>query len=268
MARNKNLTSLISQTRRMGHHNGKEALAKAVMDSLPLSNTFPVKTFASICGQGYLRSQADLITDGVMKRPSEPTTEQQLGTDTSVFFFLAPFSYPNTQCGILFKKELQKAYKSKSNASPFDSGGLINHFKLPIGIAPKDFLNRHLLPVPGHEELLETSLVYLFKDPKDYIFGEDPLHSGPVTLTGGDRRRWTHEVRIASPIPVYEPTGIEAVFLMKDRLTDPEIENFLTYCKTHGILRIRFDAPFDQAFDTMKKLCISYIEDKIGALVP
>ena len=268
MVKKKNLASLTTQTRKMGHHNGKETLAQAVMASLPLSNTFPVKTFASICGQRYLRSQADLMAAGIMKQPSGPTTEQQLGTDTSVFFFLAPFSYPNTQCGILFKREMQKTYKNKGEASSFDSGGLIRHFTLPAGIAPKGFLSRHLLPVPGHEELLETSLVYLFKDPKDYIFGKDPLHSGPVVLSGGDRRRWTHEVRIASPIPVYDALQVEAVFLMKDRLTVPEIENFLTYCKTHGILRIRFDAPFDQAFDKMKQLCINYIEDKIGALAP
>ncbi|MDA8134274.1 MAG: hypothetical protein M0T82_06585 [Desulfobacteraceae bacterium] len=268
MVKKKNLASLTTQTQKMGHHNGKEILAKTVIDSLPLSNTFSIKNFTSICNQQYLRSQVELIADGTMEKQLSPTTEQQLGTDTFVFFFLAPFSYPNTQCGILFKKEMQKTYKNKSEASPFDSGGLLEKFTLPPGIAPKDFLYRHLLPVPEHEELLEAALIFLFNDPTDYIHGINPLHPSPVNITGGDRRRWTHEVRIASPIPIYDPTGIEAVFLMKNRLTEPGIEDFLTYCNNHGILSITFDSPLNQAFDEMKQLCIAHIEGKIGNLTP
>jgi len=46
------------------------------------------------------------------------------GNEDSVFFYVAPFRYPNTGCGLLFAATLESAHRDDGAATPFDSGWL------------------------------------------------------------------------------------------------------------------------------------------------
>ena len=85
-------------------------------------------------------------------------------------------------------------------ATPFDSGGLLKCFVLPGPETPQQFLARHELPIPEHRRYLRLSMDTLFSHPRDYVEGTEPCRPGPIGLSGGDCRRWTHEVRIPDRI--------------------------------------------------------------------
>ena len=97
----------------------------------------------------------------------------------------------------------------------------------------------------------------LFADPWDYVEGVEPTFSGPVGLTGGDERRWTHEVRIRDRLIVRE--NLEAVFLPKARFRDPIIEPLLTWCKEHNVPIESFEVPRDGQFEKLQKACLGYL---------
>jgi hypothetical protein len=67
-----------------------------------------------------------------------------LGTAGSVFFFVSPFRYPNTGCGLLFASTLELLHTDDGVASPFDSGGLLDVFtRSDMTESPREFLSRH-----------------------------------------------------------------------------------------------------------------------------
>ena len=101
--------------------------------------------------------------------------------------------------------------------------------------------------------------MYLFAAPSDYIYGDDPVKKGPVPLSGGDRRRWTHEVRIKRDISIEK--YLEAVFVARNRVILNHCEEFLTECREKGIPVQKFDAPANGAFEALKMECIDYLED-------
>ena len=103
----------------------------------------------------------------------------------------------------------------------------------------------------------------------DYLDGNDPTEPGPVLLVplkkeDADRRGWTHEVRIASPISLDKYEQIEAVFLVKNRLTNDSILRFFTDCQKNGIYTKPFDASKGNDFVKMQQMSIDYIKQKIG----
>ena len=73
------------------------ATAVRLSASLYLAHSASDANFSAICASGYLFSAARL---GKSRWPR--CTEVIMGTADSVFFYVSPFRYPNTSCGILF----------------------------------------------------------------------------------------------------------------------------------------------------------------------
>ena len=92
--------------------------------------------------------------------------------------------------------------------------------------------------------------------PKDLLIADD---AGPIGLAGGDRRRWTHEVRI--PDRVFVRTAqLQAVFARTALVGgDPAIENLFRWCELQGVDFLRFDTPRGNDFETLQRECALYI---------
>jgi hypothetical protein len=183
-----------------------------------------------------------------------------LGTADSVFFYVSPFRYPHTGCGLLFAHSLESEYENDGVATPFDSGGLMNKFIRPNpDEPPKEFLSRHELPIPEHRRYLCQSKDALFHTPADYVEGSHPRWPGPIGLDGGDQRRWTHEVRIPDRVPV-RGSHLQAVFAPKARVAaSSAVEDLFQWCTTEGVDRITFDTPRGDDFEALRRECLSYI---------
>jgi len=75
-------------------------------DSLYLAHSTSDEKFPHTCASGRLISAASLAAArGGLLRPS--CVEVLLGTADSVFFYVSPFRYPNTSCGLLFAASLE-----------------------------------------------------------------------------------------------------------------------------------------------------------------
>lgn len=237
---------------------------------MPLSHAAPAATFAKICRSGAIISQQAVAN--MRKESLGDTTEVVLGTENNVFLYAAPFRYPGTDCGFLFRRDLEDAADLKGAASPFDSGAL-EQFKesLDLGEAPRDFLAHHALPLPGHRDLLADTLTWSFRDPEHYIdLSSEPIGT-PVGLSEGDRRRWTHEVRIQDSLPIQGPEHhLEAVFIVRSRGNDPEIERYLTWCEETGVSYRVVDEPGVDRHEALKRACVDYLENHLalGGVTP
>jgi hypothetical protein len=75
--------------------------APHLSDSLYLAHSTSDTNFSDICASGRLRP-------AISPRPD--CAEVLLGTAGSVFFFVSPFRYPSTSCGLLFAKSLESDY--------------------------------------------------------------------------------------------------------------------------------------------------------------
>jgi hypothetical protein len=231
-------------------------LAGRIAERIPLSHGTSGVNFAKIAEKRVLLSPERL------PGWSQTCTEGKLGTGDGVFLFAGPFSYPKSECGFLFHYTLEDAEKAMGVATPFDSGGLCSVFtRASSSESVVDFLRRHEMPIPGHRTLLRASLESLFSDPWDYVHGADPLHPGPIGLVGGDRRRWTHEVRIHDQLGF--DCFLEAVFVAAGRANDRRVEGFLEHCDNLDVYWERIDAPHGNEFSALKKHCVDYLRKKL-----
>lgn len=264
--REANLRNLCQQLEQYAQAKGIAAAespsAARLSRRLFLSHATASAKFSLICEDGRLRSADRLASDGVTPRDPH-SAEVRLGTAGSVFFFAAPFRYPRTACGMLFSVTLEQAHRDDGAATPFDSGGLAGVFAQPDPLEPAhDFLSRHELPLPDHRDYLALCLGWLFDKPWDYVEGLEPKWPGPIGLTGGDQRRWTHEVRI--PNQVWIRTGhLQAVFAPVGKTGDPAIGQLLEWCKKEGIDRITFHTSRGDDFETLRRECVDYIYRKL-----
>ena len=244
----------------MGKDNGERPAADRIAYMLPISTATSIANASKIIESRRLYSKKRLIEMGLSKKKGKKTPEEIFGTDRAVFFFCAPFAYPDTDCGFLFKPEIENVFSNHATTSPFDSGGLLEKFTINSSDKdPVSFLKNHLLPPVDHRKLLCESLMYLFAAPLDYIYGDDPIRNGPIPLSGGDRRRWTHEVRIEKDISIEK--HLEAVFVPINRTIEKNLEIFLTKCKYEKIPVKKFVAPTHGKFEALKMECIDYLED-------
>ncbi|MDP3000887.1 MAG: hypothetical protein Q8N47_25615 [Bryobacterales bacterium] len=271
MSRRRYEANLIELQERMtayARENGIEVADPApdtvrLSHSLYLAHSTASDDFSKICAAGRLLSATQLALRG--GKASKPgSVKVLLGTADSVFFYVAPFRYPNTGCGLLFARSLEEHRMDDGVATPFDSGGLVHVLVRPNPAEPvRDFLSRHELPIPDYREYLRISLATLFDKPVDYIEGSQPRWSGPIGLMGGDRRRWTHEVRI--PREVWIRTGdLQAVFAPISRVaSDPEIGRLFEWCKSEGRDRISFNTARGDDFEALRRECVKYIYSKL-----
>jgi hypothetical protein len=181
-----------------------------------------------------------------------------------VFFYVSPFRYPHTGCGLLFAHTLELDYENEGVATPFDSGALVNIFKWRNPAeSPQEFLSRHELPIPEHRRYLCQCMDALFHKPEDYVEGLDPRRPGPIGLDGGDHRRWTHEVRIPDRVPV-RGSHLQAVFAPKARVAaNRAVKEFFKWCATEGVDHISFDTPRGNDFAALRQQCLAYIRHKL-----
>ena len=247
----------------IGVPNPSSGAAAHLSDSLYLAHSTSGEKFSDICGSGYLASAARLAA--ARSQPLAPGgAEVILGTAGSVFFYVSPFRYPNTGCGFLFAKTLESDRSDDGVATPFDSGGLLKVFtRLDAAEPPRAFLSRHELPIPEHRRYLGLSMEVLFDKPEDYVEGLEPRLPGPIGLTGGDRRRWTHEVRISDQVLV-RGSHLQAVFAPRARVAaDPEVEELFRWCAREGVDHISFDTPRRNDFEALRRECLAYTRRKL-----
>src|ERR1035438_1895462 len=235
------------------------ATAVPLSSSLYLANSASDANFSAICATGYLSSAARL---GRSQSPKCP--EVILGTAGSVFFYVSPFRYPNTGCGLLFANSMELQHENDGVATPFDSGGLVSILtRRDPNESPREFLSRHELPIPDHRRYLCRSMDALFNKPEDYAEGSHPRWPGPIGLDGGNHRRWTHEVRIPDRDPV-RGSHLQAVFAPKARVAASQnVEEIFQWCATEGVDRISFDTPRGDDFEALRRECLAYIRRKL-----
>ena len=212
--------------------------------------------FSGICRTGH-------FSPGVPLTPDK--AEAVLGTAGSIFFFVSPFHYPQTNCGLLFARSLELQHREDGIATPFDSGGLKNVFtRRDPTETPRAFLLRHELPLPEHRRYLALSMQVLFDNPGDYIAGKERCRVGPIGLTGGDQRRWTHEVRIPARVDVRGSQHLQAVFAPRAVVAeDPEVESLFHWCEVEGVDRVTFDTPGGNDFAVLRRNCLDYFRRKL-----
>lgn len=238
------------------------AVAERLSNHLYLAHSTSDKRFSAICGSGRLTSKTGLATEaGGTVSPN--CAESRMGTADSVFFYVAPFRFPQTSCGFLFAPSLESESSGDGVAAPFDSGGLLKVFTRADGTEPPlAFLLRHEMAIPAHRTYLRRSMEVLFGDPGDYLASQETRLPGPIGLSGGDRRRWTHEVRL--PKQVCLRSGhLQAVFVPRARVADPGIEGLLEWCVREEVDLVSFDLPRGDAFDALQRESLAYIRRKL-----
>ena len=210
--RQANLTRLtqevVTHAQQLGVPCEPSPLAIKLSEGLFLAHSTMDENFVKICADQHLLSKANR---GVALK--EDCDEVVLGTTNDVFFYVAPFRYPKSSCGLLFSQTLEEQHNKSGIATSFDSGGLRRDITRSNPAEPlNDFLTRHEMPIPEHRQYLGQGMTALFNQPSDYVDGTAPFHSSPVGLTGGDQRRWTHEVRIPGSVQVLGSPHLQAVF--------------------------------------------------------
>lgn len=243
--------------------NPSSNAATRLSASLYLAHSTSDAKFSNICGTGCLDSAGRLAADSGRILPAT-CSEVLLGTADSVFFYVSPFRFPHTGCGILFAHSLETHHCHAGVATPFDSGGLVRHVLRPDpSEPPRDFLSRHQLPIPDHRRYLCLSMDVLFGKPEDYVEGVNPHHPGPLGLTNGDQRQWTHEVRIRERVFI-RGSHLQAVFATRARVVaDPEIESLFQWCARERVDFIAFDTPRGNDFEALRRECLAYIRRRL-----
>jgi hypothetical protein len=236
--------------------------AKKLSESLFLANSSTKGNFAEISKSWQIASKRRVAADGGV--PVSPTCcESILGTANDVFFYVAPFRYPHTSCGLLFATTLEADRADDGIATPFDSGGLIRPIERSGASEPVHaFLARHELPIPQHRLYLEHSLRLTFRSPEDYLDSNDRL-ANPLGLSGGDSRMWTHEVRI--PERVHLRAGhLQAAFASTSAIgASRPIETLFAWCERQGVDTIVFENPAGDDFDQLRRQSLEYIRRRV-----
>ena len=182
-----------------------------------------------------------------------------MGTSKFVFFYAAPFRYPNVACGFLFRPSLEIENTATASASPFDSGGLVDFFDRRDPVEPlRDFLARHELPIPDHRRYLSRSMDALFLEPMHYIQGRGPHSAGPIGLKArvpeADQRIWTHEVRIPSLVRI-QTRHLQAVFAPRGLVRrNATLRTFFKWCANRDVDTIMFEALGNNNFEQLQRM--------------
>jgi hypothetical protein len=243
-------------------------LANRLSVAMPLSHSLSRRQFAEVLRGGELLSQREQRLRHETASPAaDPSTEARLGTDDDVFLYCGPFScgpkHPPAVCGFLWQPELETTRAAEGEASPFDSGGLMKHFNLPNPHESRSaFLDRHRLPIPGHRTYLAKKLHTCCCDPNRYLtcVAEDGtgVDDPVVGLSGGDRRRWTHEVRIRRNVSIQD--HLDAIFVPQAKARR---ESFLL-ARLPRRVRIRSYINAGSDFRILQQQSIDYIAEQVG----
>jgi hypothetical protein len=246
----------------------KRALCARIAQQLPLSHSDSYEDFERICATGQLLSTTAVAKlTGRAPDPKAPSAEYVLGTEDAVFFYVGPFRYPNTHCGILFSAQLELDNASNATATPFDSGGLVSYYPPPPPGTPRSFFEQHQLPATRHREYLAEVLARLFTEPAHYVRRVPPTASGPVPLASAtaDARIWTFEVRIKGAVGIRVRTHLDAVFTPTE--VEPATEEFLGWCSLQGVAIVSIEVPLGTegaGFELLRVKSEQYIERRLA----
>ena len=226
---------------------------------MPLSHGTASKNFLTILQSGKLLTHAEKFRHA----PATDTDEVLLGTQDYVFFYAAPFSYPKSTCGFLFKTALEEHHRDGGEATPFDSGGLNKHLKASLNLEERrDFLEAHKLPVPGYRSYLELLLLHCFDTPWHYVAGEAPVILPPVELDQhSNDRSWLMEIRIPGNVPI--KTHLMAVWVPIEDFVHDAVVDFQLFCDQRGIDIEPIETGMG-SFDELQQLSRSYIRTLQG----
>ena len=224
---------------------------------MPLTHGTSIGSLKAILDSKALLSQAQ-----VGSRVGQ--AETILETRDDVFLYLGAFSYPNTECGILFLQSLEKNHQDKGVPTPFDSGAYGCKFSPPGGYADgPSFVRAHELPIPGYRELLRTVILQYAPSPLHYLRSASSFacHCGvslthPFEITQGDDRTSSFEVRVPQRVAL-QPPHLLAVFVKKGYEL-PELSTLFAL----GVKIERYEAATeDNSFDAMRDSCVIFIEE-------
>ena len=238
--------------------------AGTIASKIHLAHSTSDVNFVRICEGGARLLSPALLDSGGIKPLETDAVERTLATSEFVFLYANAFSYPSSGCGLLFAPSLEADHYNDGSATPFDSGALVNHFRCPDPAEhPRDFFQRHQLPLSEHRDYLSQCLAALFRQPFDYVSGIAPIHPGPIGITGGDPcRRSTHEVRIPSSVHI-RSRHLQAVFAPTRISLEPEVLHLLKWCEAEGFDVVSFDSDRDNDFTKLKSACIEYLRTKL-----
>jgi len=222
---------------------------------MPLSHATNCGVFEKILGGRELLSQ--------VRSASPPgAAETLLETADDGFFYVAAFTYPNTECGFLFQATLENDFMASGVATPFDSGALAHKVPPPAPYADAlTFVRHHELPVPGYRSLLESIIAN--DAPSAEAFLIDPVfrcscgapRAHPFGLTGADRRGNTFDVRIPRSVPIESP-HLRAVFV-RNGFEPRGLHRFVS--AGVGIVRSSADDDADRKFAALREASIQFI---------
>jgi len=244
----------------------RNKLCRRLADRMPYCHSTGTKAFAGICQSKSILSLTRL--DAIESQDwSHHPIETQLETRDSVFLFAGPFRYPDTAYGFLFSPDLADDRATDGSASPFDSGGLVDHHLPPSSEKPLDFLRRHEMPIPQYRKFHLLVLDLLFHDPWHYVGGVDPVRQGPVRLAVGDSdpRRWTFEIRLRNELP-FRP-HLQAVFNSTFAAKSNSVVKTHSWCRANGVDIIQYPDLHGSrkgSFMEMQRRCEAYIRSHLG----
>lgn len=261
-------SNLSEQCNKLRAHKGAHLAAPSNLAAhlswkLFLAHSTDAAAFASVCGGMGLYSREELARNGGRALRADDRDVLN-GTAGCVFLYAAPFRYPDTTCGFLFRPSLESERREDGSASAFDSGGLGGAIQFPAGFSStRTFLEAHSLPIPEHREYLCLTMDNLFADPKHYLDGTPRTDDGCLGLSGGDCRMWTHEVRVPRFVPL-RGVHLQAVFAPQSVVSGSRaVEDLFAWCDQEGVDTIAIPNSGDGDFDILRRHCISYVEQEL-----
>ncbi|MCK4342236.1 MAG: hypothetical protein KAY37_11000 [Phycisphaerae bacterium] len=242
---------------------GPDPDCAVIAREIMLSHSTTDDVFTRICTGNELLSRVELARRKIrplVENDKEPL-EIELGTADYIFTFAAPFRYPKTSCGFLFRVDLEREHGTNAVATPFDSGGLVRHSRpLDTPTRRRAFLRQHELPVPGYRTYLEATIRVLYVSPWDYVEGKTPEAPGPIDLSDKNVRRWTFEVRFHRQLPLDQ--HLAAVFVPNAVSTKEWMKAQRVEWKQGGVDIIIFRVPRGgDAWPVLKSRGIAYVRE-------
>lgn len=252
-----NLGRLLAGIRSRGTTRTDPIEAVRVARTLPWAHSTSRLGFRAIC-------RARGLTPGTHPARS---VEAKIGTKGCVFFYVGTFQYPSTDCGVLLRPWPEGRLSSFEAAAPFDTGGLVHHFRRPTGSGTaRRFRELHDLPAPGYRQYLAELLSRGFERAGDYLDGTGPLPPDPHGLqtTGADNpRRWTFEYRRKGRVSLN--SHLIAVFVTRAATAHREVKTLLAWCMREGIHWEPFTGGRKGCFDQLQRTARAYLQKVCGA---
>ena len=242
---------------------------------LPLCHSLTSDNMVSLAkaehGHGWKLFSAAKLSTFTGVPLEEDRDEIVLGTADRVFLFCGQFRYPIevSACGLLFAPEMETHPDCKSEATPFDTGGLVKFRTGPDPAEPvKEFIARHSLPVPDYRELLARRLEFLFDPLEEYCAPQgrrsrpDPI--GLVPRPGkqspippeSEPREWTVEVRVQDEVPL-QPPGLAALYVSRAAYENEAVERLRAALRPAvQVAEPRPEDPGD--FEALQRKCLAW----------